>query len=85
MNFKRIIYNANHRGLKEMDVLLGGFATRCFADLSDEDQSIFERLLEEQDANILDWCLEKTVAPEEYQQMIYLIVNGGPSVDGTNA
>ena len=85
MNFKRIIYNANHRGLKEMDVLLGGFATRCFADLSDEDQSIFERLLEEQDANILDWCLGKTVAQEEYQQMIYLIVNGAPSVDETNA
>ena len=82
---RKLIYNANHRGLKEMDVLLGGFATRCFADLSDEDQSIFERLLEEQDANILDWCLEKTVAPEEYQQMIYLIVNGGPSVDETNA
>lgn len=76
MNFKRIIYNANHRGLKEMDVLLGEFATRCFADLSDKDQSIFERLLEEQDANILDWCLGKTVAPEEYQKMIKMIVAG---------
>lgn len=74
MTLKKIIYNANHRGLKEMDVLLGGFANRHATNLSDKDLLIFERLLEEQDTDILDWCLGKKLAPNEYQDMIRIIV-----------
>ncbi len=69
-NYKRLIYNANHRGLKEMDVLLGRYATQHLAHLSLADQNIFEQLLAEQDANILDWCLGKEAAPPHYQKLI---------------
>lgn len=72
---RKLIYNANHRGLKEMDVLLGGFANRHMVDISTENLLTFERLLEEQDADILDWCLGKMSAPAEYQGIIEMIVN----------
>ncbi|MBX3486766.1 MAG: succinate dehydrogenase assembly factor 2 [Candidatus Paracaedibacteraceae bacterium] len=71
---KKLIYNANHRGLKEMDVLLGGYATQHLAHLSLEDQNIFEHLLAEQDADILDWCLGKETAPPHYQKLIVHLI-----------
>ena len=70
MNLKKVIYNANHRGLKEMDILLGSFASNHLGDLPSQEQLLFEQLLTEQDADILDWCLGKTTPPDQYRGLI---------------
>ena len=41
----RALYRAVHRGTKEMDFLLGRFASNCVADMSASDLTVFEELL----------------------------------------
>ncbi|WP_425404926.1 succinate dehydrogenase assembly factor 2 [Hwanghaeella sp.] len=42
---KRIRFRSWHRGIKEMDILVGGFADKHLADLSDEELDAFETVL----------------------------------------
>ena len=42
---KRAIYRAHHRGTKEMDLILGGFADAELSRLSDDELAAFELLL----------------------------------------
>ena len=52
---KRMRYRAWHRGLKEMDLILGRFADDHLADLSPAALDAFEALLEESDADLYQW------------------------------
>lgn len=42
---KKLRFRAWHRGMKEMDLILGGFADRHLVELEDNDLDFFERLL----------------------------------------
>lgn len=42
---KRIRFRSWHRGIKEMDILMGGFADQHLAELSDEELDAFETVL----------------------------------------
>jgi antitoxin CptB len=42
---RRAAYRASHRGTKEMDWILGRFAEKALAGMSDEALAAFERLL----------------------------------------
>ena len=42
---KRIRFRSWHRGIKEMDILIGGFADKFLADLTDEELDAFETVL----------------------------------------
>lgn len=41
---RRALYRATHRGSKEMDFLLGRFASKTVPDMSAADLAVFERL-----------------------------------------
>lgn len=43
---KRLLFNSTHRGCKEMDIILGGFANKFLPMLSYKDLIIFSRILE---------------------------------------
>lgn len=60
---KRLLYQSTHRGTKESDVLLGGFAKAHLDRLSEPQLDRFEALLQENDADLVDWITEKTPAP----------------------
>ncbi len=49
---RRALYRAQHRGTKEMDLVLGGFALARLADMRDPDLASFERLLALPDPDI---------------------------------
>ena len=53
---KRTLWRAHHRGIKEADMLVGGFADRWLAEMDEAGQRWFEALLEEQDVDILAWA-----------------------------
>lgn len=42
---KRIRFRSWHRGIKEMDILMGGFADKYLADLTDEELDAFETVM----------------------------------------
>ncbi len=43
------------RGMKELDVILEKFLAEGFDDLDEEQRQVFDRLLDEQDGQLLDW------------------------------
>lgn len=52
---RRARFRAWHRGMRETDLVLGGFADREIETLADDELAQFEALLEVQDQEILDW------------------------------
>lgn len=65
----------SRRGMLELDLLLLPFATDKLAELDDEQQKIYQRLLEQEDQDLFSWLIEKEVAPDsELKQMIQMIL-----------
>ena len=54
---RRIRYRAWHRGLRELELLLGPFADRQSAALDEVDVVAFEALLEADDQTVLGWLM----------------------------
>lgn len=50
---KRILYNCNHRGSKEADLILGQFAKKHLKSFTEEDLKLFEHFLDQSDEEIL--------------------------------
>ncbi len=47
------------RGIREMDIVLQDFLTRCYDGLPESDQRLFRALLDESDLDILNWLMGK--------------------------
>lgn len=67
---KRAEFRSLHRGSKEMDLVLGQFARKHLAGLSEAELVVYEQLLEEEDALIWEWIVEKTVPPAHYAPLV---------------
>ena len=61
---KRLRFRAWHRGIREADLLVGGFFDRHHGGWSESDIAWFEALLEEQDVDILAWATGTAQPPE---------------------
>jgi len=64
---KRLRFRAWHRGVREADLLIGGFFDAHGAEWNDTEMALFEALLEEQDVDIMAWAIGTADAPERYQ------------------
>jgi antitoxin CptB len=64
---RRIAYRAWHRGTKEADMMIGGFAKRYADGWGPAELDWFEDLLAEQDVDIMDWALGRQPAPARYE------------------
>lgn len=58
---RRAIYRANHRGTKEMDVLLGRYTSAKIAGFSGAALECFERLLDLADPTLQSWIFNPTL------------------------
>ena len=67
---KRLIYQANYRGFKEADLLLGGFAKAYMGELSADEVDQFEALLSARDHDIYDWIARRTAVPAQFDTPI---------------
>ncbi|NOW46990.1 antitoxin CptB [Novosphingobium sp. SG751A] len=64
---KRLHYRAWHRGTREADYMIGGFFDTFHADWSEEELVWFEKLIYEEDVDILGWALGSLSTPPEYE------------------
>ena len=64
---KRLRFRAWHRGIREADILVGGFFDRHQAGWNAAEIDWFERFLEEQDIDILAWAIGTAAVPERWQ------------------
>ena len=60
---KRLLYQSKHRGTKEADLILGGFALARMSSLTADQFAKFEALLEESDPDLMDWIGGRVVPP----------------------
>lgn len=63
----RLKFRAWHRGTREADYMIGCFFDRFHAEWSEEDIDLFERMIEEEDVDIMAWALGTQTIPEEYR------------------
>jgi antitoxin CptB len=64
---RKLQYRASHRGTREADAMVGGFYAHYSADWSADDYAWFERLLEEQDVDIMAWGLRTQEPPVDFR------------------
>jgi antitoxin CptB len=67
---KRMAMRSWRRGTKEMDLVLGPYAEAHLAAMSAEKLALYDRLLEENDQDLLPWVLGQTPAPEYLVDLI---------------
>lgn len=63
---KRLRFRAWHRGVKEADLLVGGFFDAHSAGWDDMEIALFEDLIEEQDVDIMAWAMGTAMVPPRY-------------------
>lgn len=68
---KRLLYQSRHRGMKEADLLIGSFAERHLPAMDARQLDAFERLLAEDDADLLDWAAARRPIPEELSSDVF--------------
>jgi antitoxin CptB len=73
---RQIFYRASHRGSREADLLIGGFAKKYINSLSDSDLKLFENLLECTDIEIMSWIQGTSKAPLTYDHGILEALKG---------
>jgi antitoxin CptB len=60
---KRLMYQANHRGTQESDLVIGGFARRHLAEFDAAELDRFEALISLADADLMDWLSGRDEPP----------------------
>ncbi len=63
---RKILFRAWHRGLREMDLIMGGFADAYLVTLGARELDVFEDLIEQADRDLLHWILDETDIPVEF-------------------
>jgi len=61
---KKLLYQSQHCGMKENDVLIGQFAGAHMSKLSDDDLDLFDGLLLESDLDLYNWIIGREPVPE---------------------
>ena len=69
---KKLLYRSQHRGMKEADLLLGGFVERHMNSLSDDEVTEIEKLLDESDNDLVNWILGREPVPTDRSTGILL-------------
>ena len=71
---KKLVYVANHRGMKEIDVIVGGFATAHAAGLTAEQVERFEALIDVADNDLLNWLTGGRPTPKAYDTDVLAMI-----------
>jgi len=69
--YKRLLYLSQHRGMAELDLLLGNFASLYMPLLSPSELQDFEALMEAYDGDILTWLTHKDSLPDAYNTPLF--------------
>ena len=60
---KKLLFQSQHCGMKENDILLGRFAAETIMSLSESELDSFEALLRETDNDSYNWVTEREALP----------------------
>jgi antitoxin CptB len=63
---RKILFRSWHRGMLEMDLIMGRFADATLAALSETELDDLEKLLEAEDREVLGWVIGEIATPSAY-------------------
>ncbi len=66
---KQLIFRSNHRGTKEMDLIMGTFANQNVPNFTQEELNEYEALLTENDPDLYNWLTKKEPATDKVAAM----------------
>ncbi|KAJ56524.1 hypothetical protein ACMU_06175 [Actibacterium mucosum KCTC 23349] len=75
IRLKRIYMRATHRGMKEMDVILGRFCDAELATLDDATLDQFEAMMQENDQELFTWVTGRVEAAPEFADLVARITS----------
>lgn len=67
---KRLGMRSWRRGTKEMDLILGPYSDARLAAMAEADLVTYDKLLWENDQDLLPWVLGQNTAPEAYSALV---------------
>ena len=68
---RKVLFRSWHRGMREMDLIMGHFADAAVADWTADELFEFERLLELPDRELLAWIVGETSVAADYDTPMY--------------
>ncbi|MDW9356193.1 succinate dehydrogenase assembly factor 2 [Sinorhizobium meliloti] len=68
---RRILFRAWHRGIREMDLILGQFAEAELAALSEAELDELEAIMGEEDNDLVRWITGEKPPPERYATELF--------------
>ncbi|HEV2604139.1 MAG TPA: succinate dehydrogenase assembly factor 2 [Microvirga sp.] len=73
---RRVLFRSWHRGLREMDLIMGRFADAEIGTMSDADLDEFERLIEVPDRDLFRWITGEDETPSNYDTAVFKRLKG---------
>jgi len=68
---RRTLFRAWHRGIREMDLIMGRFADAEIGNLSETELDEFEALIEVPDRDLFKWLTGEDEAPSNYDTAVW--------------
>jgi antitoxin CptB len=64
---RKLMFRADHRGTREADYIIGGFARKYAHTWSEDELQWFEAILDEQDVDVMAWAIGTAEPPERFR------------------
>jgi len=68
---RKLLFRSWHRGMREMDLIMGRFADFALAELSETELADFERLIELPDRELLAWVTGEAAVPPDVDTVVF--------------
>lgn len=62
---RKLAFQAAHRGMKEMDLVLGGYVAENIISMTTADLDVLEQIIALPDVDLLNWVIGKVPVPED--------------------
>lgn len=73
IRLKRLQMRSMRRGMKEMDIILSGFASDHLEAMPEAEILLYDTLLSENDQDLYTWVVGQVAAPDQYAALIAAI------------
>jgi Uncharacterized conserved protein len=68
---RRILIRSWRRGIREMDLVFGGFADEYIASMTETELDAFEKMMEINDITLLNWITGAEAVPAEFDTPLF--------------
>jgi antitoxin CptB len=68
---RKLLYRSWHRGIREMDLIMGPFADVCLHELTAAELDEYERLIDAPDPDLYAWLSGERPVPPDYDTALF--------------